>query len=88
MIKEIKHLFYLLVIFLFFFFTAKYYFSDSYKKKSFRSLTNINKKIEIYSQNIATLENDTKDIIEYVKNTQTKKKKKYNFWELLDKDDQ
>ena len=88
MIKEIKLLLYLLVIFLFIFFTAKYYFSDSHKKKSYRSLMNINKKIEVYSQNIATLENDTKDIIEYVKNTQTKKKKKYNFWELLDKDDQ
>ncbi len=88
MIKEIKHLLYLLVIFLFFFFTAKYYFSDSHKKKSFRSLTNINEKIGRYSQNITTLENDTKDIIEYVKNTQTKKKKKYNFWKLLDKDDQ
>ena len=87
MIKEIKHLLYLLVIFLFFFFTAKYYFSDAHKKKSFRSLTNINKKIEIYSQNIASLENDTKDVIEYVKNTQTKKKKKYKFWKLLDKND-
>tara|TARA_B100000035_G_scaffold282555_1_gene264197 strand:+ start:450 stop:713 length:264 start_codon:yes stop_codon:yes gene_type:complete len=87
MIKEIKHLLYLLVIFLFFFFTAKYYFSDAHKKKSFRSLTNINKKIEIYSQNIASLDNDTKDVIEYVKNTQTKKKKKYKFWKLLDKND-
>ena len=88
MIKEIKHLLYLLVIFLFFFFTAKYYFSDAHKKKSFRSLTNINKKIEIYSQNIASLDNDTKDVIEYVKNTQTKKKKKYKFWKLLDKNEQ
>ncbi len=87
MIKEIKHLLYLLVIFLFFFFTAKYYFSDAHKKKSFRSLTNINKKIEIYSQNITSLDNDTKDVIEYVKNTQTKKKKKYKFWKLLDKND-
>jgi len=87
MIKEIKHLLYLIVIFLFLFFTAKYYFSDSHKKKSYRSLMNIDKKIEIYSQNITILENDTKDIIEYVNNTQTKKKKKYNFWKLLDKND-
>ena len=28
------------------------------------------------------------DIIEYVKSIQTKKKKKYNFWILLDKDEQ
>ncbi|MGL3827716.1 hypothetical protein [Candidatus Pelagibacter communis] len=87
MLKEVKYLIFLLVITLFIFFTAKYYFSDSYKKKSFRSLTNIDKRIENYSQNLPILEDDTKNIIEYVKNTQTKKKKKYYFWELLNKDD-
>jgi len=87
MLKEVKYLIFLLVITLFIFFTAKYYFSDSHKKKSFRSLTNIDKKIENYSQNLPILEDDTKNIIEYVKNTQTKKKKKYYFWELLNKDD-
>ena len=87
MLKEVKYLIFLLVITLFIFFTAKYYFSDSHKKKSFRSLTNIDKKIENYSQNLPILEDDTKNIIEYVKNTQIKKKKKYYFWELLNKDD-
>jgi len=87
MLKEVKYLIFLLVITLFIFFTAKYYFSDSHKKKSFRSLTNIDKRIENYSQNLPILEDDTKNIIEYVKNTQTKKKKKYYFWELLNKDD-
>jgi hypothetical protein len=87
MLKEVKYLIFLLVITLFIFFTAKYYFSDSHKKKSFRSLANIGKKIENYSQNLPILEDDTKNIIEYVKNTQTKKKKKYYFWELLNKDD-
>ena len=87
MIKEIRYLIYLLVIFLFVLITVKYYFSDEHKKKSYRSLLNINKKIEIYSKKIPTLEDDTKDIIEYVKNTKIKKKKKYNFWELLDKNE-
>ena len=87
MLKEVKYLIFLLVITLFIFFTAKYYFSDSHKKKSFRSLASIDKKIENYSQNLPILEDDTKNIIEYVKNTQTKKKKKYYFWELLNKDD-
>ena len=87
MIKEIKYLIYLLVIISFVLFTVKYYFSDEHKKKSYRSLSNINKKIEIYSKKIPTLNDDTKDIIEYVKNTKTKKKKKYYFWELLDKND-
>ena len=87
MVKEIKYLIYLLVIISFVLFTLKYYFSDEHKKKSYRSLSNINKKIEIYSKKIPTLNDDTKDIIEYVKNTKTKKKKKYYFWELLDKND-
>ena len=87
MVKEIKYLIYLLVIISFVLFNVKYYFSDEHKKKSYRSLSNINKKIEIYSKKIPTLNDDTKDIIEYVKSTKTKKKKKYYFWELLDKND-
>ena len=87
MIKEIKYLIFLLVIFVFIFFTTKYYFSDSFKKKSYRSLTSINKKIEIYSQQLPILEDDTKNMIEYVNNSQTQKKKKYNFWKLLDKNE-
>ena len=87
MLREVKYLIFLLIITLFIFFTTKYYFSDSYKKKSYRSLTSINEKIETYSQELPILEDDTQNIIEYVKNTQTQKKKKYYFWELLDKND-
>jgi hypothetical protein len=87
MLKEVKYLIFLLIITLFIFFTAKYYFSDSNKKKSYRSLASINEKIEKYSQELPILEDDTQNIIEYVKNTQTQKKKKYYFWELLDKND-
>tara|TARA_A100001035_G_C27757448_1_gene489546 strand:- start:1386 stop:1640 length:255 start_codon:yes stop_codon:yes gene_type:complete len=83
MIKEIKYLIFLLIIFFFIFFTSKYYFSDINKKKSYRSLNNINKQINIYSKDLPKLEDDTKNIIEYVKNTQTKNKKKYHFWDLL-----
>ncbi len=87
MVKEIKRLIFLLVIFLFIFFIFRYYFSDNYKKKSYRSLSNINEKIRLFSLNIPTLEDDTKNIIEYVKNTETKKRKKYRFWELLDRNE-
>ena len=87
MIKEIKYFIFLVIIIIFLFFTAKYYFSDSYKKKSYRSLANIDKRIEIYSQKLPILDSDTQNIIEYVKNTQTKKKKKYHFWKLLDKNE-
>tara|TARA_B100001059_G_C17645538_1_gene481629 strand:- start:208 stop:471 length:264 start_codon:yes stop_codon:yes gene_type:complete len=87
MIKEIKYFVFIFVIIVFVFFTVKYYFSDSHKKKSYRSLININQKLEFYSKNLPILKSDTNEIIEYVKNTQTKKTKKYFFWELIDKDD-
>tara|TARA_B100001063_G_scaffold204994_1_gene199720 strand:+ start:1350 stop:1613 length:264 start_codon:yes stop_codon:yes gene_type:complete len=87
MIKEIKYLIFSLIIILFIFFVTKYYFSDNFKKKSYRSLSSIDQTIKLYSKNLPILKNDTENIIEYVKNGQTKKKKKYFFWELIDKDD-
>ena len=87
MIKEAKYFIFSLVIFLFIFLLLKYYFSDANKKRSYRSLNNINEKIEIYSQKLPNLTDDTQNIIEYVKNDQTKKKKKFFFWELLDKNE-
>ncbi len=41
-------------------------------------------KINTYSKNIPILEDDTKNIIEYVEQSSTKKKKKFNFWKLLE----
>jgi len=86
MLKEIKYLIYIVIITLFIFFTGKYYFSDENIKKSYRSYKNINEKIKIYSKELPILENDTKDVIEYVKQTNEKKKKKFNFWKLLEND--
>ena len=54
------------------------------KKNSYRSLSNINKKIEIYAEKIPVLKDDTKDIIEYIEQSNTTKKKKFNFWKLLE----
>lgn len=87
MFKEVKYLIFTTIIVLFIFFTGRYYFSDSYKKKSYRSLNSIDEKINLYSKNLPVLKNDTQNIIEYVKNNQTKKKKKYFFWELISKND-
>lgn len=86
MIKEIKYLIFTIIIIIFIFFTGRFYFSETHKKKSYRSFSNIDQKINTYSQKLPILENDTKDVIEYVKNTQ-KKKKKYHFWKLIDKND-
>ena len=86
MIKEIKYLAFLFIIIIFFFFTLKYYFSDQNEKKLYRTLNNFDQKIENFTEKLPVLEDDTKNIIEYVeqKNTQ---KKKFNFWKLLEFDD-
>ena len=65
--------------------TGRYYFSDENKKKSYRSYNNNDEKIKLYSKNLPILENDTQNVIEYVKQTK-KKKKKFNFWKLLEND--
>ena len=87
MLKELKNLFYILVIFIFVFFTIKYYFSDQNKKKSYRSLISLDKKINEYAKKLPLLKNDTNNIIKYVENTGTNNKKKYNFWKLLINDE-
>jgi len=84
MLKEIKYLVFIIVIFFFLFMSAKYYFSDENKKNSYRSLKSINDKILNYTNNLPTLKEDTDNIVEYVQQNQNKKKKKYNFWKLLD----
>ena len=86
MLKEIKYLVFILIIGLFLFFIGKYYFSDQNIKKSYRAFNEIDDEIKIFSRNLPVLENDTKNIIEYVKQSKDKKKKKFNFWKLLEND--
>ena len=84
MLREIRYLIFVFVIGLFIFFTLKYYFSDTNKKRSYRSLNNINEQITVYVKNLPVLKDNTKDIIEYVEENSNKKKKKFNFWKLLE----
>ena len=84
MLKEIKYFIFIFIICLFLFLTWRYYFSDTNKKNPDRSWQNIDQKINTYSKNIPILEDDTKNIIEYVEQSSTKKKKKFNFWKLLE----
>ena len=83
MLKEIKNLILLLIITFFLFFTGRYYFSDTNKKNSYRSLNNIDLKINTYTKKLPVLDDDTKNIIKYVEKSNNKKKKKFNFWKLL-----
>ena len=83
MVREIRYFTFVVIIFIFIFFSMKYYFSDENKKNSFRSLNNIDNKINEYSKKIKIIESDTKNIIENAEEKNSKKKK-YNFWKLLD----
>ncbi len=83
MIKELKYLLFLIIIFFFLFFTIRHYFSDENIKNSYRSITSINKKINLMEKNLPFLKNDTNKIIEYVELKNNKKSRKYSFWELL-----
>ena len=86
MLKEIKYLLFIIVIFISLFFTGKYYFSDDNIKNSYRSLNNINERLKKYSKKLPILENNTKNVIEYVNQSDQSKKKRFNFWKLLEND--
>ena len=88
MLKEIKYLLFISIICFFIFFTTKYYFSDTNIKNTFRSYNNIDEKINIYSKKIPILEDNTKNIIEYVEQSKSNKKKKFNFWKLLESNEE
>ncbi len=87
MIKELKYFFFILVVFLFFFLTIRFYFSNENIKKSYRSYKNLDTKISKYDDKLIVLKNDTGNIIEYADKNLMKKKKKYFFWDLLNKND-
>jgi len=87
MIKELKNLFFILIISLFFFLTLKYYFSDFNKKNSYRALSQIDKKITTFSNNLKLLTNDTNNVAEYLEQVSDKSKKTFNFWKLINNND-
>ena len=47
MIKEIKYIFFICIIFLFIFFTVKYYISDEFEKKYYKSINNLDSKLDL-----------------------------------------
>ncbi len=87
MLKEIRYLIFIFLIFLFLFLTTKFYFSETNKKNSYRSINNIEEKIEIYAEKLPILEDNTKNVVEYIGELNKKKKKKFNFWKLLENDE-
>ena len=84
MFKKIKYSLFIIFIIFFLYLVVRYYFSDTNKKKSYRSLNNIDNRLKIYAEKLPILENDTKNIIEYVEQSKSKRKKKFNFWKLIE----
>ncbi len=84
MFKKIKYSLFIIFIIFFLYLVVRYYFSDTNKKKSYRSLNNIDNRLKIYAKKLPILENDTKNIIEYVEQSKSKSKKKFNFWKLIE----
>tara|TARA_B100000965_G_scaffold388470_1_gene393031 strand:+ start:971 stop:1231 length:261 start_codon:yes stop_codon:yes gene_type:complete len=82
MLKEFKYIIYTLVVITFFFLILKYYFSDDNIKNSYKSISSIDSKLNIYNENLIILKSNTENIIEYAEN-KNKKKKKYYFWDLI-----
>ena len=84
MLKEFRYLIFIFIICIFIFFVGRFYFSDANIKNSYRSFNNINDKIDVYAEKLPILESDTQNIIEYVEQSNNKKRKKFEFWKLLD----
>ena len=87
MFKELKYLFFILFIILTIFLAVDYYFSDINKKKSYRSVQEINEMIISYSEKLILLNNDTNNVVKYVEKNLDNKKKNHSFWKLINSDD-
>ena len=75
MIKEIKYIFFICIIFLFIFFTVKYYISDEFEKKYYKSINNLDSKLDLKKNSLIKLDSDTDNIIEYIDEKENKEKK-------------
>tara|TARA_B110000196_G_C20795456_1_gene497581 strand:+ start:110 stop:382 length:273 start_codon:yes stop_codon:yes gene_type:complete len=89
MYKKVKFIFLISFFLIFSFLVINYYFSDQNVKKVNKSrsayLLNLNNE----NLNIPVLKNDTNNAIEYKDDVENyiKSKKKYTFWDLLNKID-
>ncbi len=84
MLKEIKYFIFIFLIILFLFLIGRHYFSDTNKKNSYRSFNSIDEKLNTFAEKLPILEDDTKNIIEYTEESDNQKRKKFNFWKLLE----
>ena len=86
MIKEIKYIFFVFIISLFIFFTVKYYIYDEFEKKYYKSINNLDSKLDLKKNSLIKLDSDTDNIIEYIDEKENKEKK-LSFWDLIKNED-
>ena len=87
MIKEIKYIFFVFIISLFIFFTVKYFIFDQFVKKYYKSINNLDSKLDLKKNSLIKLDSDTDNIIEYIDEKENKEKK-LSFWDLIKNEDQ
>tara|TARA_Y100000590_G_scaffold469315_1_gene656122 strand:- start:7894 stop:8157 length:264 start_codon:yes stop_codon:yes gene_type:complete len=87
MLNKITKIIYLVSFLIFIILLLFYYFSEKNIIKTNKSRSYHNSKIELVTMDLPLLINDTDNIIEYKDDTEVykKNKKKYFFWELINK---
>ena len=84
MLKEIKHVVYLLTIFFAIFFVTKFYLSENNIKLSNKVMLQHQNELDKKFNNLPIITDDTNDIIEYTNEIEEfKNKKQRKFWDLL-----
>ena len=68
------------------FFTIKYYLSDEFEKKFYKSINKHEDLINNYANKLTILDDNTNNVIEYIDNNKNDSEKKYQFWKLLEND--
>ena len=87
MLKKIINIFYLASFLIFIILTVRFYFSDQNIRETNKSRSFYSVKINNNTQNLPLLKNDTNNIIEYINDVEVykKNKKKFTFWDLIEK---
>ena len=83
MLKELRYLLFVFIIVTVTFLALRFYFSETNKKNSYRSLKESSEITTKYSENLILLPNDTNNSIEFVKKNKDVNKKNFKFWELI-----
>ena len=65
---------------------SKYYISDEFEKKYYKSINNLDSKLDLKKNSLIKLDSDTDNIIEYIDEKENKEKK-LSFWDLIKNED-